>query len=130
LDSEAVYRHVHRVNNEWFSQHNPMLTRTRIEHIRAAFAAAPTSVPADGSDATGEDVTATDGDDDDVAATSRINSKTLDDAYSSLFTDAEREHLDFDDFMEDWRAFREENPDFPDDCMTVETALAFLQAFQ
>jgi hypothetical protein len=50
--------------------------------------------------------------------------------YSVLFTAAEREHLTYDYFLEDWRAFMENRPNLTRETMSFETAVAFLNEMQ
>jgi hypothetical protein len=53
-------------------------------------------------------------------------------AYQVLFTPEEREHLTYDLFLEDWEAFLE-MPNYahlPRDCISCETAVAFLKEMQ
>ena len=54
--------------------------------------------------------------------------------YEILFTDAEKEHLTYDFFMEDWNAFcvgREERGDpVGKDGMTLDIAVEFLEVMQ
>ena len=50
--------------------------------------------------------------------------------YDALFTEAEREHLTFEHFLEDWDAFLETRPNIERDCMSFETAVAFLEEMQ
>lgn len=50
--------------------------------------------------------------------------------YAFLFTDAEREHLTYELFLEDWDAFLSSRDDLPRDNMSFETAVAFLQEMQ
>jgi len=57
-------------------------------------------------------------------------SKSLQRAYLAIFTDTEREHLDFDYFMEDWNAFLESRPTLETEFMTAETAVEFLEEMQ
>ena len=60
----------------------------------------------------------------------------LSEAYTFLFTPAEREHLDYECFLEDWDAFlsnhhqNEEEEDLPRDCLSFATAVLFLEAMQ
>lgn len=72
LDFDAVCRHVHDVNDNWFQRSQPLLTRQRKQALQAAFAASPLPLP---------------------------------DAYLVMFTNAEREHLTYDNFLDDWRAY-------------------------
>ena len=53
-------------------------------------------------------------------------------AYQILFTEAEREQLEYDFFLEDWQAWITDQQDqsLPHDKMSVKTALAFLEAMQ
>lgn len=57
-------------------------------------------------------------------------SLNLQTCYNVLFTEAEREHLTFDHFMEDWDAFLESRPDIEKDCMSFDTAVCFLEEMQ
>lgn len=50
--------------------------------------------------------------------------------YEILFTAAEREHLTFDHFLEDWNAFLENRPKVAPDAMSFETAVEFLEEMQ
>ena len=54
----------------------------------------------------------------------------LEQAYQMLFTDAEREHLSYDLFLEDWQAFLETRPELPNNELTFDTAVQFLQEMQ
>jgi len=132
LDREAVMEHIHNTNDVWFQQHNPMLTAQRRETIQQLFLEKEQQQQ--------------------HATTSTGTSKNrdhhhchdLETAYEIIFTDAEREHLTFDLFMEDWEAWiseqwqqqqQELSSDaplelLPRDKMSVETALAFLEAMQ
>jgi SAM-dependent methyltransferase len=51
-------------------------------------------------------------------------------SYHALFTDAERENLSYDLFMEDWDAFVEKNPELPVDQISYDTAVRFLDEMQ
>lgn len=97
LDFEVVCRHVHECNDAWFQQHQPLLTRTRTETLKASF----------------------------------ICPLGLSRAYQELFTDAEREHLTYEHFLEDWNAFLQSNDEgIPKDSISYETALRFLEEMQ
>jgi hypothetical protein len=50
--------------------------------------------------------------------------------YSVLFTAAEREHLTYDYFLEDWSAFMENRPNLTRETMSFETAVEFLKEMQ
>jgi SAM-dependent methyltransferase len=54
----------------------------------------------------------------------------LEQAYTVLFTDAEREHLEYDYFLQDWQAFLLSNSTLPSDRISYPTAVAFLQEMQ
>jgi ubiquinone/menaquinone biosynthesis C-methylase UbiE len=107
LDRNALNKHVQATSNQWFQLHNPMLTPQRRETIQKRFEEHQTG----GSE------------------TSLCGLHT---AYNMLFTDEERDHLTYDLFLEDWEAWISEknDPGFPKDEMSVETALEFLQAMQ
>jgi SAM-dependent methyltransferase len=108
LELDAVIQHVHRVGNDWFQNHQPLLTRTRTQELQQAFLNA--SLP----------------------------SLALPEAYEVMFTHDERQHLTYEHFLEDWQAFCEnQNNDqashlsLSDDKMiTCEIALAFLEEMQ
>eukprot|EP00797_Seminavis_robusta_P035430 Sro878_g214800.1 methyltransferase like 13 (193) ;mRNA; r:37043-37621 len=113
LDREKVKTHINSTNDLWFQHHNPMLTSKRKETIHCLF-----------QQQQGE---------------SEEGTCDLETAYSILFTEAERELLTFDLFLEDWQAWisqqqqqqqQKEDPGFPNDKMSVETALAFLEEMQ
>jgi len=103
LHFDAVRDHLHRVNDAWFKASNPMVTHTRETDLRAAFEAR------------------TDG------GTLPL---PLKDCYDVLFTEAEREHLTYEFFLEDWTAFHESHGDLSRDSMTIDTALLFLKEMQ
>lgn len=54
----------------------------------------------------------------------------LESCYDILFTDAEREHLTMEHFMEDWDAFLKTRPNIARECMSFDTAAAFLKEMQ
>ena len=83
MEFESVAKHVQDVNDRWFREEQPLLTEERIRDLRRAFVDG-------GSDGSGD--------------RSRVLSLT--EAYQVIFTDAEREHLTFEHFLEDWEAFR------------------------
>ena len=51
-------------------------------------------------------------------------------AYDALFTEAEREDLSYDLFMEDWNAFVGSKPEIEKDSISLHTAVAFLKEMQ
>jgi EEF1A lysine methyltransferase 4 len=100
---DSVERHVIQVLDDWYKVQNPMVTMERENSIRTAI-----------------------GDNDDNCA-----SCALEDAFwKVIFTDAEREHLTYEHFLEDWTAFLEQRPHLPRDEMTFETAIEFLNEMQ
>lgn len=54
----------------------------------------------------------------------------LDLAYHILFTEVEREQLDFKDFLDDWRAFREMHREIQTDTISAQIALTFMDEMQ
>lgn len=101
LNFDAVCRHVHATNDEWFMEYQPLLTRTRTESIKSAF----------------------------------VTPLNLTQAYQVMFTDAERDHLTYEHFLEDWQAFLEgkDQQEFPVEeksKVSCKVALEFLQAMQ
>jgi hypothetical protein len=127
---EKVVEHVQTVNDRWFQDEQPLLTETRIEDLRKAFFSP--EEPNNNNDQEREG----------GKSNSNSNSKhlSLEEAYEVVFTDAEREHLTYEHFLEDWEAFckEEENQEEPDKLgetnvkgiMTYDLALNFLRANQ
>jgi SAM-dependent methyltransferase len=98
LDFDSVCRHVHHVNDTWFQQHQPLLTRPRTQALRESF---------------------------------ENSSLPLVQAYAVMFTEAEREHLTYDHFLEDWQAFLNDKEDLAGaTVVTFDVALAFLTEMQ
>jgi hypothetical protein len=119
LDWDQVYEHVHRVNNQWYQQTNPMLTKERVQAIERAFVASTNE------------------------GTSNNMELHLQQCYPILFTDDERENLSYEDFVDDWQSFLSKyssphitetnDPDggeVPTDRMSFTTAIAFLHVMQ
>lgn len=71
LNFSVLCQHVHRVNDAWFQQSQPLLTRQREDYLRTVF----------------------------------MKPLQLTQAYNLLFTAAEREHLTYEHFLEDWDVF-------------------------
>ena len=108
LDFDAVCRHVKEVNDRWFQEKQPLLTNQRIQDLKRAFSVlSPPLSPKE------------------VIAVARANVVTnknsgvceesnytkvlsIEEAYDVLFTEAEREHLTYEHFLEDWWAFLQE----------------------
>jgi hypothetical protein len=104
LDREEVRRHVEQCCNEHYKTTNPMVTTEREQEISLAFAKFTTVGPG-----------------------------TLDirQCYDILFTDAEKEHLEYEYFLEDWHAYCENHTDVTArDSMTLNVALDFLREMQ
>jgi Methyltransferase domain len=99
LSRHAVVEHVKHVCNEWWTQHNPILSSERISEMQQLFG--------------------------------NSTSLSLPDAYDALFTAAEKEHLDYDSFLEDWHSFLSTKSTLLDrTTMTLATAMAFLDEVQ
>jgi hypothetical protein len=120
LDFEAVYEHVHRVNDQWFRVQQPLLTGKRKLELKEVFL----GVAVNDGYARNVDL-------------NPLKSKhiSLENAFYLLFTDAEREHLTFDHFLEDWEAFVEKKGnananDYVARTMTYEMAMDFLTEMQ
>lgn len=113
LDFDSVYQHVHRVNDRWFQKQQPLLTKERIEELRQAFGGVPTTTM-------------------ESATHDKSKKYSLEEAFPLLFTDAEREHLTFEHFMEDWAAFVETKQGGlgDDKTITFEVAIDFLREMQ
>ena len=123
LDITALYHHAHKVNDDWYQTLHPLLTPQRLSQLRQAF-------------------TSTNLSDDES-----FLSLELPDCYQVLFTTPEREQYTYDYFLQDWQAFvqshasqhqseEEEHDDddekrpLPQNSMTLETALLFLEEMQ
>lgn len=117
LNRDAVREHVHRTNDAWFQVHNPMVTHAREEDLRKSFRKKVAELQ--------------DGPADELSDGER-RLLPLSACYEILFTDAEREHLEYDHFLEDWEAFVDgaSNRGGDKDGMTVDVALRFLEEMQ
>lgn len=104
LEWDAVYQHIHVTNNEWYCNINPMLSVNRRNAIDSAFNS--------NNMGSGE------------------KELDLQTCYHILFTNAEREHLEYEDFVGDWETFLDNHPDVPVDRMSMTTAIAFLDEMQ
>ena len=58
------------------------------------------------------------------------NPLALEPAYLALFTDAEREHLTYEHFLEDWDAYLEQRATVPRNSICCDEAIRFLQEMQ
>ena len=54
----------------------------------------------------------------------------LPEAYAALFTEAERDNLSYDLFLEDWNAYTGSKPEIEKDYISLTTAVAFLEEMQ
>ena len=104
LNRQAVRDHIHKSNDEWFQARNPMMTHGRRKELQLRFAEASS-----GSESSLLDLRA---------------------AFAIMFTEAEREHLLFEHFLEDWLAFTTAHPDLPPGHIGVKTAVAFINEMQ
>ena len=128
---EKVVEHVQTVNDRWFQDEQPLLTETRIEDLRKAFCSLeePNNNNNDQEKEGGK-----------LSSNSNSKRLSLEEAYEVVFTDAEREHLTYEHFLEDWEAFcnEGENQEEPDKLretngkgmMNYDLALNFLRANQ
>lgn len=91
LDREKVRKHIEKTCDEWYRQTNPMVTAQREEEIRRAFSRELSSITDDGRE----------------RSKLAPHDKMLDlnACYGILFTEAEKEHLTFEYFSEDWEAY-------------------------
>ncbi len=96
LSIDQTIDHVHRVNDSWFQQSRPLLTRQRHQQLQSSF-----SLPL-----------------------------PLPEAYQCLFTEAEREQLTYEYFLEDWNAFCEKRNCQVDSRIDFDVAIEFLKEMQ
>lgn len=113
LDFQEVRAHLHRTNDEWFKTNNPMITHTREADLRAAFTNRLESHQSGQNRC-------------------EVNSLPLLECFDILFTEAEREHLTYDFFLEDWKAFYDsyQKEGVSESDMTIDIALLFLEEMQ
>ena len=121
LDREEVRKHIEQTCDEWYRLTNPIVTKAREEQLRAAFLR---SAMLEASS---------------IEISSGIEDVLLDleMCYAIIFTDAEKEHLDYEHFLEDWDAYcstsRGQGKDghsINQGGMTVSIALDFLNEMQ
>lgn len=114
LDMEQVRVHIERTCDDWYQATNPMVTSEREANIRKTFV----------------NKTVLQLNDDDIEEVI-LDLKTC---YHILFTEAEKEHLDYVNFLEDWDAYcHDKNCDIEPmqrEGMTVGIALDFLKEMQ
>ena len=135
LDFDAVVGHVQEVNDRWFRDEQPLLTEERISELGRAFGlVVEGSSNHDGHDEAGLPSSPPSEQRTTAAAMGVSRVLPLRDAYGVVFTEAEREHLTFEHFLEDWEAFRLEdasaNANEPEGTMDFDLALRFLEANQ
>ena len=123
IHADAVRSHVHETNDMWFQSQNPLLTNVRKDEVGRLFKEKLSSLKGSGSDANID---------------CNAGFLPLKCCYEIIFTDAEKENLLYEYFLEDWNAFVAEKSSlvsgelspFPTDEMTLQIALEFLEAMQ
>jgi SAM-dependent methyltransferase len=123
LNFDEVRKHIHMSNDNYFKKHNPMVTHVRKEELRQQFQRSLKECLKEKKES---------------GSSSESESSTLPirSCYEILFTDAEKEHLTFEFFMEDWVAYCNEphanghGDPMDKDSMTFETAVDFLETMQ
>lgn len=123
LDKGQVQKHIERTCDDWYQTINPMVTGERENELRLAFLEAATA---------NIDIKC---ENDDRRDGKSANILKLKKCYEILFTDAEKEHLSYEYFLEDWDAYcnqREDNDSDPirREGMTISIALDFLKEMQ
>ena len=114
LDVVAVKKHIHAANDEYYKKNNPMVTHVRVGELKTQFQKKNQKLQRD-----------------DNSNDSMI--LPLECCYDVLFTEAEKEHLTYDFFLEDYEAYLK---DYQNDGiafkngMTFEGAVKFLEAMQ
>lgn len=103
VNRAEVKLHIHEVLDDWYICRNPLMTASREKILRRSF----------------HNMLADKG----MQTTKRLS---LYDAYQVLFSDAEREHLTYDFFLEDWYTFSYTEKY----TMTVDEAISFLHQMQ
>mmetsp|Transcript_19453 Transcript_19453/g.29458 ORF Transcript_19453/g.29458 Transcript_19453/m.29458 type:complete len:416 (-) Transcript_19453:66-1313(-) len=120
LNKEAVTNHIHKKNDEYFKQSNPMLTHVRKKELKRLFLKILEyeSIADKGSIRS----------EDEVLSSIVV---PLEECYEIMFTDAEKEVLDYCHFLEDWEAFSPADTSNESiSGMTFKTAIAFLEMMQ
>lgn len=114
LNFQEVNKHIHKVNDEYFKMTNPMVTHIRKQKLKNGFLNKVKELDDEGGN--------------------RYNGVLpLSYCYDLLFTEAEKEHLSYDYFLEDWSVFCEDPqyaPCMTKEGMTFETAIKFLDTMQ
>lgn len=124
LDRGKIERHIHDCNDLHFKQHNPMVTHVRKEQIKHAFLEQIKFTQQQHL----EEKSVISNSEEALLETSVLSLRAC---YDILFTDAEKEHLGFDYFMEDCNAFSEQHESLCDENgMTCQAAILFLETMQ
>jgi len=122
LDRELVIQHVEQTCNDWYQTINPMVTSQREDELRKAFL-----------DTAAAEQNMNDNRGDDKVLPSADVTLDLKQCYKILFTEAEKENLTFEYFLEDWAAYCNPGADCSSahsEGMTVAIALDFLKEMQ
>ena len=128
LDKEQVRKHIEAVCDEWYQTQNPMITGEREEHLHRAFTEAATVK----MNLNQDEIESHDKSNVSIADSISID---LEKCYDILFTDAEKEHLSYEYFLEDWEAYCARIVDgghtaMDRNGMTFDIALDFLKEMQ
>ena len=119
LDRDAMRHHIHDCNDLHYKNHNPMVTHVRKEQIKKRFL---------------EQLTLEEKSIDECDCADKLENEKLElrVCYEILFTEAEKEHLTFDYFLEDYEAFSKEHSSIQDNAngMTLTQAIVFLETMQ
>ena len=130
LDRDKVRIHIHDCNDLHFKEHNPMITHVRKEHIKNLFM----EKIIEGQEEKQQYDNCNESNCDEILLKASV--LPLQSCYDILFTDAEKEHLTFEYFMEDYVVFLQEQQQKEhgllcnQDGMTYESAILFLEAMQ
>jgi hypothetical protein len=139
-DISALQQHIHQCTNEWYQQHNSMITTARLDDLHHSFQQAlhTKHVRENGSTQQGLDKNDKSNDGNDEAIKDDEAYLPLPECYRVLFTDEEREHLTYEYFLEDWDAYCTSHATVTPttgsmmrkDAMNYETAADFLREMQ
>ena len=134
LDRNQVRMHIHDCNDRHFKEHNPMVTHVRKERIKHLFLEEIQKVETTEEQSGGVQTiylptSNSEHCNDNFLLESNILS--LQTCYNILFTEAEKEHLPFEYFMEDFIAFQENHDSLIDmKGMNFDNAILFLEVMQ
>mmetsp|Transcript_7593 Transcript_7593/g.16419 ORF Transcript_7593/g.16419 Transcript_7593/m.16419 type:complete len:539 (-) Transcript_7593:45-1661(-) len=128
LDREQVRGHIARTCDDWYQTTNPMVTSEREGQLRVSFLEAANAVK---RNVTRSETTGGDGE----SVSDKGVVLELKQCYETIFTDAEKEHLTYEYFLEDWDAYcervdKDADNIHPRDGMTVAVAIDFLKEMQ